>query len=132
MSELRRVSGSENVCGVQILKDTHFTDDSLHAQLLLLLVILLYLANITHSSKRFFLSYYSCWCRVEFTVVEWSEQLKLLTSVWLGAVRRRVQIRLCTSGCEGKSKKTLVHISPQDLLLLIAHSNQVSEITCEQ
>ena len=32
-------------------------------------------------------------------MVEWSEQLRLVTSVWLGTVRRRVQIRPCTSGC---------------------------------
>ena len=31
-----------------------------------------------------------------FKLVEWSEQLRPVTSVWLGAVRRRVQIRLFT------------------------------------
>ena len=30
-----------------------------------------------------------------FKLVEWSEQLRPVTSVQLGAVRRRVQIRLC-------------------------------------
>ena len=35
-------------------------------------------------------------------VVEWSEQLRSLTSAWLGAVRRSVQIRLCTSGCKSE------------------------------
>ena len=29
-------------------------------------------------------------------LVEWSEQLRVVTSVRLGAVRRRVQIRLCS------------------------------------
>ena len=37
-----------------------------------------------------------------FEVVEWSEQLRPVTSVWLGAVRRRVQVRLCTSGCKSE------------------------------
>ena len=36
---------------------------------------------------------------ISFEVVEWSEQLRSVTSVWLGAVRRSVQVRLCTSGC---------------------------------
>ena len=36
---------------------------------------------------------------ISFEVVEWSEQLRPVTSVWLGAVRRSVQVRLCTSGC---------------------------------
>ena len=31
-----------------------------------------------------------------FYLVEWSEQLRPVTSVRLDAVRRRVQIRLCT------------------------------------
>ena len=31
-----------------------------------------------------------------FKLVEWSEQLRLVTSVRLSAIRRRVQIRLCT------------------------------------
>ena len=31
-----------------------------------------------------------------FKVVEWSEQLRPVTSVRLGAVRHRVQLRLCT------------------------------------
>ena len=31
-----------------------------------------------------------------FKLVEWSEQLRLVTSVRLGAIRHRVQIRLCT------------------------------------
>ena len=34
-----------------------------------------------------------------FEVVEWSVQLRLVTSAWLGSVRRSVQVRLCTSGC---------------------------------
>ena len=40
---------------------------------------------------------------ISFEVVEWSEQLRSVTSAWLGAVRRSVQIRLCTS--EYKSEK---------------------------
>ena len=48
-------------------------------------------------------------------VVEWFEQLRRVTSVWLGAVRRSVQVRLCTSGC--KSEKMFGVISPpRDLL----------------
>ena len=48
-------------------------------------------------------------------VVEWSEQLRPVTSVWLGAVRRSVQVRLCTSGY--KSEKMFGVISPpRDLL----------------
>ena len=42
-------------------------------------------------------------------------QLRPVTSVWLGAVRRSVQVRLCTSGC--KSEKMFGVISPpRDLL----------------
>ena len=49
-------------------------------------------------------------------VVEWSEQLRSVTSAWLGAVRRSVRIRLCTSGF--KSEKIFGNISlPHDLLL---------------
>ena len=52
---------------------------------------------------------------ISFEVVEWSEQLRPVTSVWLGAVRRSVQVRLCTSGC--KSEKMFGVISPpRDLL----------------
>ena len=52
---------------------------------------------------------------VPFEVVEWSEQLRSVTSAWLGAVRRRVQVRLCTSGC--MSEKMFGVISPpRDLL----------------
>ena len=40
-----------------------------------------------------------------FKVVEWSEPLRPVTSVRLGAVRRRVQIRLCT---EQQVKEKLV------------------------
>ena len=51
-------------------------------------------------------------------VVEWSEQLRPVISVWLGAVRRSVQVRLCTTGC--KSEKMFGIISPPfDLLPLI-------------
>ena len=52
---------------------------------------------------------------VSFEVVEWSEQLRSVTSVWLGAVRLSVQIRLCTGGW--KSEKMFGVISPpRDLL----------------
>ena len=52
---------------------------------------------------------------ISFEVVEWSEQLRPVTSVWLGAVRRSVQVRLSTSGC--KSEKMFGVISPpRDLL----------------
>ena len=55
---------------------------------------------------------------ISFEVVEWSEQLRSVTSAWLGAVRRSVQVRLCTSGC--KSEKMFGVISPpRDLLLSI-------------
>ena len=50
-----------------------------------------------------------------YKLVEWSEQLRSVTSAWLGAVRRSVQVRLCTSGC--KSEKMFGNISPPcDLL----------------
>ena len=50
-----------------------------------------------------------------FEVVEWSEQLRSVTSVWQGAARRSVQVQLCTCGCKGE--KTFGHIStPRDLL----------------
>ena len=53
-----------------------------------------------------------------FEVVEWSEQLRSVTSVWLGAVRRSVQVRLCTS--EGKSEKVFgIIFPPRHLLPLI-------------
>ena len=52
---------------------------------------------------------------ISFEVVEWSEQLRQVTSVWLGAVRRSVQVRLCTSGC--KNEKMFGVVSPpRDLL----------------
>ena len=52
---------------------------------------------------------------ISLEVVEWSGQLRSVTSVWLGAVRRSVQVRLCTSGC--KSEKMFFNISPlRDLL----------------
>ena len=55
---------------------------------------------------------------ISFEVVEWSEQLRSVTSAWLGAVRRSVQIRPCTSGC--KSEKMFGIVSaPRDLLLSI-------------
>ena len=47
---------------------------------------------------------------ISFEVIEWSEQLRSVTSIWLGAVRRSVQVRLCTSGC--KSEKLFGIISP--------------------
>ena len=53
---------------------------------------------------------------ISFEVVEWSEQLRSVTSVWLGAVCRSVQVRLCTSGC--KSEKMFGLISPPHDLLL--------------
>ena len=37
---------------------------------------------------------------VSFEVVEWSEQLRSVISAWPDAVRRSVQVRLCTSGCK--------------------------------
>ena len=35
-------------------------------------------------------------------MVAWSEQLRSVISAWLGAVRRSVQVRLCTSGCKSE------------------------------
>ena len=35
-------------------------------------------------------------------VLAWSEQLRSVTSVWLGAARRSIQVRLCTSGCKSE------------------------------
>ena len=55
---------------------------------------------------------------ISLEVVEWSEQLRSVTSAWLGAVRRSAQVRLRTSGC--KSDKMFGIISPpRDLLLSI-------------
>ena len=52
---------------------------------------------------------------ISLEVVEWAEQLRSVTSVWLGAVRLRVQVRLCTSWC--KSEKMFGVLSPpRDLL----------------
>ena len=52
---------------------------------------------------------------ISFEVVEWSEQLRSVTPVWLGAARLSVQVRLCTSGC--KNEKMFGNISPpRDLL----------------
>ena len=54
---------------------------------------------------------------ISLEVVEWSEQLRSVISVWLGAVRRSVQVLLCTSGC--MSEKMFGVISPpRDLLPL--------------
>ena len=39
-----------------------------------------------------------------FEVVEWSQQLRSVTSAWLGTVRRSVQVRVCTSGCKSEKK----------------------------
>ena len=44
----------------------------------------------------------ACHAAISFEVVEWSEQLRPVTSIWLGAVRRSVPVRLCTSGCMSK------------------------------
>ena len=52
-----------------------------------------------------------------FEVVEWSEQLRPVTPVWLGAVRRSVQVRLCTSGCKSE-KKCLVLYLPRVICFL--------------
>ena len=52
--------------------------------------------DIQHGSKwgnKFYTSFSYTRCSVQ---IEWSEQLRLVTSLWLGAVCRRVQIRLCT------------------------------------
>ena len=52
---------------------------------------------------------------IPLEVVELSEQLRSVISAWLGAVRRSVQVRLCTSGC--KSEKMFGIISPpRDML----------------
>ena len=48
---------------------------------------------------------------ISLEVVEWSEQLRSMTSVWLGAVRRSVQVRLCASGCKSeKMFRTIIVI----------------------
>ena len=44
-------------------------------------------------------------------MVEWSRQLRSVISTWLAAVRRSVQVRLCTSGC--KSEKMFVLYLPR-------------------
>ena len=55
---------------------------------------------------------------ISFEVVEWSEQLRSVTSAWLGAVRRSFQVRLCTSGCTFEKTFGIIS-SPRDLLLSI-------------
>ena len=49
-----------------------------------------------------------------FEVVEWSEQLRSVISVWLGAVRRSVQVRLCTSGCKSEKMFGVIIIIIRD------------------
>ena len=67
---------------------------------------------------------------ISLEVVEWSEQLRPVTSIWLGAVRRSVQVRLCTSGC--KSEKMFGVISPpRDLLPSIIIILPASGVRCE-
>ena len=44
-----------------------------------------------------------------FKLVEWSEQLRSVTSVRLGAVRCRAQMRLCTKQ-RGREKKTCLDL----------------------
>ena len=46
---------------------------------------------------------------ISFEVVEWSEQSRPVTSVWLGAIRRSVQVRLCTSGCKSGKMFGVTH-----------------------
>ena len=61
---------------------------------------------------------------ISFEVFEWSEQLRPVTSVRLGAVCRSVQVRLCTSEC--KSEKIFGVISPpRDLLPTIVLINPI-------
>ena len=56
---------------------------------------------------------------ISFEVVEWCEQLRPVTSAWLGAARNSVQVRLSTSWC--KSEKMFgISSPPRDLLLSIA------------
>ena len=54
-----------------------------------------------------------------FELVEWSEQLRPVTSVRLGAVRRRVQIRLCTEHATGVRKTCMEFVSPLGSVLNI-------------
>ena len=56
-----------------------------------------------------------------FEVVEWSEQLRSVTSAWLGTVSCSVQTQLCTSGC--KSEIAGIISPPRGLLLseLLVH-----------
>ena len=49
---------------------------------------------------------------VFFKLAEWSEQLRSVTSVRLGVVRRRVQIRLCTEQ-RVREKKTCLDLFPR-------------------
>ena len=58
-----------------------------------------------------------------FEVVEWYEQLRSVTSAWLGAVRRSVQIRLWASG-RNSEKMFGVLSSPRDWLLSIESIHQ--------
>ena len=59
-------------------------------------------------------------------LVEWSEQLRSVTSVLLGAVRHRVQIRLCTER-RVREKKLLWICFPA----LIRVSSIFTEVACQ-
>ena len=56
--------------------------------------------------------------RIHF-VVEWSEPLRSVISAWLGAVRRSVQVRLCTSGCKSEKKFGIIIIIIIIMIIII-------------
>ena len=66
---------------------------------------------------------------ISFEVVEWCEQLRPVTSVWLGAVRQSVQVRLCTSGCTSEkmfgviSTRVIYFLRKLIVSLANAHTN---------
>ena len=56
---------------------------------------------------------------ISFEVVEWSEQLRSVISAWLGAVRRGVQVRLCTSGCKSEKMFGIIIIVIIIIIIII-------------
>ena len=63
---------------------------------------------------------------ISFEVVEWSEQLRPVTSVWLGAFRRSVLVRLCTSGCKSQKMFGIIII-----IIIIIIIKKMFATTCD-
>ena len=61
-------------------------------------------------------------------LAEWSEQLRPVTSVRLGAVRRRVQIRLCTE--QRVEEKLVWNLFPRLDVFNIDSLDKISTLFC--